>query len=154
MLGPDGEVLVRSAVVMRGYRLDDAATASVVEPDGWLHTGDVGETRAGRLHVVDRVKDLVISGGVNVSPTEVEAVLSRHPDVEDVCVVGVADDEWGERVVAFVVPAGANAPDVAALRDFGRAELSAAKLPREIRVVSEIPRSGSGKPLRRMLRQK
>jgi O-succinylbenzoic acid--CoA ligase len=152
-LAPEtGEILVRGDLVMRGYRLDPARTADVLEPDGTLHTGDIGEFVDGRLQVVDRIKDLIITGGVNVSPTEVEGVLGRHPAVEVVCVIGVADDEWGERVVAYVV---ALAPvTVDDLRSFAREHLAAAKLPREMRLVEEIPRSGSGKSLRRELRNR
>jgi len=148
------EILVRGAPVMRGYRLDPLRSADVFEAGGWLRTGDIGELDAGnRLRVIDRAKDLVISGGVNVSPTQVENVLATHPDVGDVCVIGVPDDEWGERVVAFVVVApGCPAPDLEALRAFAAHELAAPKLPRELRVVDAIPRSSGGKALRRLLR--
>ncbi|MET1002351.1 MAG: fatty acid--CoA ligase family protein [Acidimicrobiia bacterium] len=149
-VAPDGEVLVRGAIVMRGYRLDIEQTAEVLEDDGWLHTGDIGEIVDGRVRVTDRKRDIVITGGVNVSPTEVENVLGHYPGVADVCIIGVPDEEWGERVVAYVV--SDDAPTVADLRAFARQQLSAAKLPREVRVVSEIPRSGSGKALRRLLR--
>ncbi len=158
-LADDGEVQVRGAMVMRGYRLDPALTATVLAPDGWLSTGDVGTIDAGTtdgdetIRIIDRKTDLVITGGVNVSPTEVEAVLAHHPDVRDVCVIGTADEEWGERVVACVVPVDeTRPPSLDALRDFARTELSAAKLPRELRVVEEIPRSPGGKPLRRLVR--
>jgi len=149
-----GEILVRGRMVMRGYRLDPIRSQSAFGPDGWFHTGDIGSIdAAGRVRVTDRVKDLVITGGVNVSPTEVEAVLGRHPDVHDVCVVGVPDDEWGELVTAFVVPrADTRAPSVDELRAFAREQLSGPKLPRAARTVAEIPRTASGKPLRRMLR--
>jgi O-succinylbenzoic acid--CoA ligase len=147
-----GEILVRGAMVMRGYRLDPAGTAAAIDGDGWLHTGDVGTVGDGRVRVVDRVKDIVISGGINVSPTEVEGVLGAIPGIADVCVVGVPDDEWGERVVAYVVASDGGPPSLHAVREFARDQLSAAKLPREVRVVAEIPRSGSGKPLRRVLR--
>jgi O-succinylbenzoic acid--CoA ligase len=149
-----GEVLVRSPMVMRGYRLDPEHTAQTLDPDGWLHTGDLGEIGAdGRLRVVDRMKDLVISGGVNVSPVEVEHVLAHHPAVHDVCVVGAPDDEWGERVVAYVVPRDReHPPSLDDLRAYGRTSLAAPKLPRELRIVEAIPRSASGKPLRRELR--
>ncbi|GIU88729.1 MAG: hypothetical protein KatS3mg009_3244 [Acidimicrobiia bacterium] len=146
----DGELLVRGPMVMRGYRLDDAQTAAVLDRDGWLHTGDVGTYDGRTVRVVDRKKDIVISGGVNVSPTEVEAVLSGHPALDDVCVVGVPDERWGERVVAYVV--SARPPTVEDLRAFARERLSAPKLPREVRVVDAIPRSPGGKPLRRLLR--
>jgi acyl-CoA synthetase (AMP-forming)/AMP-acid ligase II len=140
---------------MRQYRLDRVRTESVLDGEGWFHTGDVGAIDAeGRVTVVDRLKDLVITGGVNVSPTEVEGVLARHPDVHDVCVVGVPDDEWGELVVAFVVARpGAPAPSIDELRAFGRDRLSAPKLPRAARAVDAIPRTASGKPLRRVLRE-
>jgi O-succinylbenzoic acid--CoA ligase len=149
----DGELLVRGAMVMRAYRLDADETTAVLGSDGWLATGDVGEIVDGRVRVVDRKKDLVITGGVNVSPTEVEGVLCHHHAVRDVCVVGAPDEEWGERVVAFVVPADTDRPpSLADLRAFGREHLSAAKLPRELHIIDEIPRSSGGKPLRRLLR--
>jgi O-succinylbenzoic acid--CoA ligase len=152
-LADDGEVLVRGAMVMRGYRFAPDESKRAVDDDGWLHTGDVGTITDGRVAVVDRKKDLVISGGVNVSPTRVEAVLAEHPDVIDVCVVGAPDDEWGERVVAVCVPVAAAAPPTLDdLRAFARDRLPAAHLPRELRVVDAIPRSGGGKALRRMLR--
>jgi O-succinylbenzoic acid--CoA ligase len=155
-LDGNGEILVRGAMVMRAYRLDPTRTRTVLGADGWLRTGDIGTFEGfdpQRLRVVDRVKDLVITGGVNVSPSEVEAVLAHHPDVDDVCVIGVPDDEWGELVVAVVVPrTGAHAPSVDALRAFARERLSGAKLPRVARAVDAIPRTASGKPLRRLLR--
>jgi O-succinylbenzoic acid--CoA ligase len=149
------EIFVRGAPVMRGYRLDPARSAEVLDADGWLHTGDIGAVDAdGRLRVIDRVKDVVISGGVNVSPTEVEHALTMHPDIEDACVIGVADAEWGERVVAFVVAVpGAPAPTLEELRAFAADQLAPAKLPRELRVVDAIPRSTGGKALRRLLRE-
>ncbi len=150
-VAPDGEVLVRGAMVMQAYRFDAEQTAAVLQPDGWLHTGDIGEIVDGRVRVTDRKRDLVITGGVNVSPTEVENVLGHYPGLTDVCIIGVPDDEWGERIVAYVV--ADNAPSLADLRAFAREQLSAAKLPREVRVVREIPRSGSGKALRRLLRE-
>jgi o-succinylbenzoate---CoA ligase len=151
-LGDDAEILVRGAVVMRGYRLDPGRTDEALTRDGWLHTGDVGAIDDGRLRVIERLKDLVITGGVNVSPTEIEGVLMTSPAVQDVCVVGIPDDEWGERVVAFVVPSVGASPTVDDLRAYARPQLSAAKLPREVRLVDVIPRTASGKPLRRLLR--
>jgi O-succinylbenzoic acid--CoA ligase len=154
-LDPEGgEILVHGAPVMRGYRLDPERSAEVLDGGGWLRTGDIGEVdERGRLRVIDRAKDLVITGGVNVSPTEVENVLVTHPNVEDVCVIGVPDPEWGERVVAFVVAAPSSAaPTLNALRAFASEQLAASKLPRELRVVDAIPRSGGGKALRSFLR--
>jgi len=158
-LGAADEILVRGAMVMRGYRLDPTRTAAVLDADGWLRTGDVGRFHADgsghtRVEVIDRLKDLVITGGVNVSPAEVEGVLAQHRDVDDVCVIGMPDDEWGERVVAFVVArAGARPPSIDELRAFARERLSAPKLPRAAHVVDAIPRTASGKPLRRLLRE-
>jgi acyl-CoA synthetase (AMP-forming)/AMP-acid ligase II len=151
-LADDAEILVRGAMVMRGYRLDETRTPEVLTREGWLRTGDAGTIDDGRLRVVERLKDVVITGGVNVSPTEIEGVLMTSPAVQDVCVVGVPDDEWGERVVAFVVPSVGAVPTVDDLRAHARARLSVAKLPREVRLVEVIPRTASGKPLRRLLR--
>src|SRR5687767_6816260 len=155
--GPDaiGEIVVRGPALMRGYRLCPAATAAAVDTDGWYRTGDLGRFdpgAAGRLWVVDRIGDIVNTGGVKVSPTEVERVLAGHPAVADVCIAGRPDSEWGQRVVAFVVPAvPADPPALADLRDFARRELAPAKLPRELVVVPAIPRTPAGKLLRRML---
>jgi O-succinylbenzoic acid--CoA ligase len=151
-LGDDDEILVRGAVVMRGYRLQPEDSAAAVSPDGWLHTGDAGSWDGEHLRVTDRLRDIIVSGGVNVSPTEVEAVLAEHPKVADVGVAGAPDDEWGEHVVAHVVAAdGADPPDLADLRAFAADRLSAAKLPRRLVLVSEVPRTPGGKPIRRLL---
>nr|MDQ3643336.1 fatty acid--CoA ligase family protein [Actinomycetota bacterium] len=152
-LGPGDEILVRGPMVMRGYRLAPEETAAAFTADGWLRTGDAGTIDAdGRLRVVDRLRDLIISGEVNVSPSEVEAVLAQHPAVADVCVVGAPDPEWGERVVAHVVPKEEHAPPgLAELRAFAADHLSAAKLPRAVVVTDVIPRTAGGKPLRRVL---
>jgi o-succinylbenzoate---CoA ligase len=148
----DDEVLVRGEMVMRAYRFAPEATGEVIDADGWFHTGDIGTIdEDGRIQVVDRKKDLVITGGVNVSPTRVEAVLAQHPAVADVCVIGAADDEWGERVVAVCVTANGTVT-LDELRTFAREHLPPAHLPRELRIVDTIPRTGGGKPLRRRLR--
>jgi len=154
-LGHDDEILVRGPVVMRGYRSPTGAadTAAAFTAGGWLRTGDAGVIDGqGRLRVVDRLRDLIKTGGVSVAPSEVEAVLAGHPHVADVGVSGVPDPEWGERVVAYVVPADPAAPPrLDALRDFARDRLSVAKLPREVVVVEAVPRTPGGKLLRRLL---
>lgn len=152
-LDDSGGIIVHGPVVMRGYRGDPDATAAAFTADGWLRTGDAGVLDDdGRIAVVDRARDLIITGGVNVSPTAVEEVLIRHPAILDVCVVGVPDDEWGERVVAHVVAQPATAaPTLDELRAFAGESLSAAQLPREVRTRTEIPRSSSGKALRRLV---
>jgi O-succinylbenzoic acid--CoA ligase len=147
------EILVRGQITMRGYRLDEPATAAAFTPDGFLRTGDLGRVEPdGTLRVGDRRKDVIITGGVNVSPTAVEHVLLLHPAIRDVCVVGLPDPEWGERVVAYVVPVRKGLPpSLADLRAFAQQRLTAAELPREVRTVEEIPRSPGGKLLRRLL---
>ncbi|HYH49263.1 MAG TPA: fatty acid--CoA ligase family protein [Acidimicrobiia bacterium] len=153
--GDIGEILVRAPMLMRGYRLWSEGTAAAIDADGWYRTGDLGRfdpAAGGRMWVVDRLGDVVNTGGIKVSPTEVERVLAGHPAVAEVCVAGRPDPEWGQRVVAFVVPSGSTAtPTLADLRAFAREQLPAAKLPRELVVVSAIPRTPGGKPVRRLL---
>ncbi len=152
-IGEGDEILLRTPTIMRGYRLAPAQTAAAFTADGWFRTGDAGALEpGGRLRVVDRLRDLVITGGVNVAPSEVEAVLVAHPAVADVCVTGAPDPEWGERVVAHVVPADAAAPpSLAELRAYAGERLSAAKLPREVVLIDAVPRTAGGKSLRRLL---
>jgi O-succinylbenzoic acid--CoA ligase len=152
--GVDDEILIRAPMLMSGYRLAPEATAAAFTEDGWFRTGDAGAVDAGgRLRVVDRLRDLIVTGEVKVSPSEVEAVLAQHPGVADVCVAGAADEEWGERVVAHVVPRQpAEPPALADLRAFAGERLSAAKLPRQLVLADAIPRTAGGKPLRRLLR--
>jgi O-succinylbenzoic acid--CoA ligase len=148
----EGEILVRGPMLFRRYRGDPARTAAVLR-DGWLRTGDLGRVgRDGRLAVLGRRDDLVISGGVNVHPDEVEAVLATHPGVAEAAVAGRPDPEWGQRVAAYVVPRDpASPPTLAELRAFTRRRLAAAKAPRELVLLPGLPRSPSGKLLRRLL---
>jgi o-succinylbenzoate---CoA ligase len=149
---PEGEILVRGPMLFRRYRGDPDRTAAALR-DGWLHTGDLGRVGPdGRLVVLGRLDDLVVSGGVNVHPDEVEAVLATHPGVAEVAVAGRADPEWGQRVAAFVVPRDpARPPTLEELRAFTRERLAAAKAPRELVLVPALPRGPSGKLLRRLL---
>ncbi|MBW0089667.1 AMP-binding protein [Pseudonocardia sp. KRD-184] len=148
--GADGEVLVRGDVVMRGYWDDPAATAAALS-DGWLRTGDIGHLDAGYLHLTDRAKDVIITGGSNVYPREVEEVLLTHPGVREAAVVGVPDPEWGESIRAFVVAVGEPTADelIAHCRD----RLASFKKPREVVFVAELPKNATGKILKRELRQ-
>jgi O-succinylbenzoic acid--CoA ligase len=152
-LGEADEILLRGAVVMRGYRGRSDLTRRVLDADGWLRTADVGAwDDHGRLRVVDRRDDLVITGGVNVSPTEVEAVLAAHPGVADIGVTGAPDPEWGQRVVAYVVPADpGRPPTLAELRAYAAERLPAPRLPRQVVLVESIPRTPGGKIRRRRL---
>jgi O-succinylbenzoic acid--CoA ligase len=150
--GPEGELLVRGPMLLRRYRGDPERTAAALR-GGWLHTGDLGRVGPGGLvTVLGRRDDLVISGGVNVHPDEVEAVLATHPGVAEAAVAGRPDPEWGQRVAAFVVPRDpASPPTLAELRAFTRERLAAAKAPRELVLVASLPRGPSGKLLRRLL---
>jgi O-succinylbenzoic acid--CoA ligase len=148
----DGELLLRCPMLLRGYRRDPAATAAALR-GGWLHTGDLGRLDAeGIVHVTGRKRDVIITGGVNVAPDEVEAVLAEHPGLAEVAVGGLPDPDWGERVVAWAVPADrADPPTLGELRAFARARLAPPKLPRQLVLVDGLPRTGSGKVLRREL---
>lgn len=146
-----GEIVVRGPGVMRGYLHDPGATARVLR-EGWLSTGDIGYVAAdGGLHVLDRRDDLIVSGGENVYPAEIEAILLEHPAVADAGVAGVQDEDLGARVVAWVVPVAGAAPDPVSLQLHCRARLAGFKQPREFRHVAALPRTASGKLLRRLL---
>jgi long-chain acyl-CoA synthetase len=156
-LGPHevGEVWMRAPNVMAGYYNRPEETAAALTPDGWLRTGDGGYVdEDGHLFLTDRIKDMIVSGGENVYPVEVEEALAHHPAVADVAVIGVPDERWGETVKALVVPApGATvkAEDVIA---FARGRLAGYKLPRSVEFVGELPRTPSGKVLKRALRDR
>jgi len=143
---------VRGPVVTAGYAARPEETACTIR-DGWLHTGDLGYFDAdGYLFVLDRRTDLIVSGGENVYPAEVEAVLLAHPAVDEAGVVGMPDGEWGQVVVAAVRPSVGATLDSDELLEFCRARLARYKVPREIKFVVELPRNASGKLLRRVLR--
>ena len=137
-------------VLAHGYRLDAAATAAAFSSDGWFRTRDAGTLAAdGTLTVHGRLDDVLISGGVNVSPQAVEAALREHPTVADAVVAGRPDPEWGQRVVAAVVPAAGAVPDLAELRPWVRSRLGAAAAPRELHLLDAVPTLHTGKPDRR-----
>lgn len=151
--GESGEVLVRGYNVMRGYFEDAAATAAAIDPDGWLHTGDVGVLRAdGLLRITDRLKDVFIVGGFNVYPAEVEQLIARHPAVSEAAAVGVPDDRLGEVCRAYVIPRPGAGIDPAEIVEFCRDRLANFKVPREVLIVSELPRNAAGKVLKYVLR--
>jgi long-chain acyl-CoA synthetase len=150
--GEVGELVVRGPSVMSGYWKRPEATAETIV-DGWLHTGDLGRMSAdGIIHLLDRAKDMIISGGSNVYAVEVEDVLATHDSVAEVAVVGVPDDLWGELVVAVVVPAEGDAVDPVALDALARSRLAGYKVPRRYESVSALPRNAYGKVLKRELR--
>jgi long-chain acyl-CoA synthetase len=151
--GETGEIMVRGAPVMPGYWKNEAATAKTLV-DGWLMTGDVGRLDAdGYLTLADRSKDVIISGGTNIYPREVEEVLLTHPDVHEVSVVGRPSAEWGEEVVAFVVAAPGRTVDAAALDAHCLSQMARFKRPKDYVAVPELPKNNYGKVLKTELRK-
>lgn len=147
--GETGEICVRGDVVTPGYYKDPEQTAATII-DGWLHTGDVGHLdEAGYLYLTDRKRDVIITGGLNVYPAEIEQVLWSHPAVVDCAVVGIPDDDWGERVVAVIETTDGRPIDHADVLAWCRSELGAVKTPKELFRVDSLPRSPNGKVMRR-----
>jgi acyl-CoA synthetase (AMP-forming)/AMP-acid ligase II len=153
-LGPDepGELLVRGPNVMKGYWRNPEATRQTVR-DGWLHSGDVARIDAeGYVYLCDRLKDMVVSGGTNIYPREIESALQEHPSIVDVAVIGVPDPKWGEALLAVCVCRG-DAPTEDDLVAFCRDRLGGYKIPRRYEFVEQLPRNPSGKVLKRVLRE-
>lgn len=149
--GQPGEIVCRGDVVMSGYWNAPEATAAALR-SGWLHTGDVGILdQTGRLTLKDRSKDVIISGGTNIYPREVEEVLLRHPGVSEVAVVGVEDAEWGESIAAFVVRAAGGRVTVAELDALCLSQIARFKRPKTYHFISALPKSSYGKVLKREL---
>ena len=150
--GQTGEIVARSPGIMRGYHNLPDVTADTLG-HGWLHTGDVGHLdEDGYLFVTDRKKDLIIRGGFNVYPRDIEELLLQHPAVAEAAVVGRPDESMGEEVVAFVVPPPAEEPSEEELLEFAAGRLAKYKRPKEIRFVQTLPKSPIGKVLKRELR--
>ena len=151
--GRDGELRIRGHCVMQGYYNKPELTAQVIR-DGALHTGDVGRLDAdGFVYITGRAKEIMIIGGENVAPAEIENVLLEHPPVAEAAVIGVPDEVRGEVPVAFVIPQEGADPDPDALRAFCRERLAGYKVPREVRIARDLPRGPTGKILKRALRQ-
>ncbi|MGP3536494.1 long-chain-fatty-acid--CoA ligase [Microbacterium sp. RD1] len=152
--GERGELVVRGPQVFSGYYGKPEATEEVFV-DGWFRTGDIVTIdEDGFVRIVDRIKELIITGGFNVAPTEVESVLRQHPRVVDVAVVGLPSGHSGEEVVAAIIPDGAGDVDVEDIRTFARSILTPYKVPRRIFVVDELPRSLIGKVLRKQVQER
>ena len=152
--GAIGEVCVRGATVMRGYLNNPQATATTLA-GGWLHTGDLGRLDAhGYLTLVDRSKDLVISGGSNIYPREVEEVLLRHPSVREIAVIGEPDREWGEALVAVISLREGAVADTTALEALCLEHLARFKRPKRYVFVDDLPKNAAGKVLKRELRER
>jgi len=151
--GETGEIWVRGQGVMLGYLDDAAATAEAIDANGWLHTGDVGTMDAhGYVRITDRLKDMYISGGFNVYPAEVEKLLSNHPAVGMVAVVGIADERMGEVGKAYVVLRPGTAATEADMAAWSRENMANYKVPRSFVFVDDVPRNASGKVLKTELR--
>ena len=152
--GEQGELLFRGPNITPGYFNNPEATAAAIDRDGWLHSGDVGRRDAdGYYFIVDRIKDMYISGGENVYPAEVEAVLTDHAAVLEAAVLGVPDERWGE--VGHAVVACARAPPAMRRRcaSFARTRLAAYKVPKHVTVVDDYPRTAAGKVQKHVLRK-
>jgi fatty-acyl-CoA synthase len=145
--GQPGEFCTRGYSVMLGYWDDPDKTAEAIDADGWMHTGDLAEMREdGYCNIVGRIKDMVIRGGENVYPREIEEFLYQHPDIEDVQVVGVPDEKYGEELCAWIkMRAGAEPLDADAVREYATGRLAHYKIPRYVMVVDEFPMTVTGK---------
>jgi 4-coumarate--CoA ligase len=153
--GGDGELWIRGPLVMKGYLNNEAATAATIDADGWLHTGDVGRVDAdGHFAIVDRVKELIKYKGFQVPPAELEALLLTHPAVADVAVIPVEDEEAGEIPKAFIVLKPGAAASADDLQQFVAEHVATYKQVRRVEFIDEIPKSASGKILRRILRDR
>lgn len=153
-LGETGEICARAPGVMAGYFDNPGATAQALDAQGWLHTGDLGSMDAsGYCRIEGRLKDMIIRGGENIYPREIEDVLFTHPGVASAAVVGIPDTEWGEQVAAFVQSRPGHALDAAELSGFCRAHLAAFKVPRVWRIVDQFPQTASGKIQKFVLRE-
>ncbi len=151
--GQVGEICLRSAAMMQGYLDNPEATAAVLDEQGWYRSGDLARVdEDGYLYIVDRLKDMIVTGGENVYSKEVEDVLCTHPDVQDVAVIGRPHPEWGETVVAVLTLKPGKTPDHDDLRQFMESRLARYKIPRIFEVRDTLPRTATGKLLKHMLR--
>ena len=151
--GERGELWMRGPQVMKGYWNNPKATAESITPEGWFKTGDAGyRDEDGYIYIHDRVKDMIITGGENVYPAEVESAIYGHPDVLEVAVIGVPDAKWGEAVKAVCVPKPGAQIDVESVMAWARERIAGFKVPRSVDVIEALPRNASGKILRKDLR--
>ncbi len=145
-IGAQGEICCRGYLVMTGYNDNPEATIKAIDHDGWLHTGDLGRMdRRGYLKITGRVKEMIIRGGENLFPAEIENAIIEHPDIAEVAVVGIPDEKWGEQVACFMRPKSVIRPAAADLKSFLRDRLSAQKTPAYWIFVNDWPLTGSGK---------
>jgi long-chain acyl-CoA synthetase len=151
--GTIGEIVCNGSLVMKGYWNNPEATAETIK-DSWLYTGDLGWVDdKGYLHIVDRSKDVIISGGANIYPREVEEVLNLHPGVKETCVFGIPDEKWGESVCAYIVPRDQQTVSEQELIDLCKKHLASFKKPKKIRIMDSLPKNSYGKILRKEIRE-
>jgi acyl-CoA synthetase (AMP-forming)/AMP-acid ligase II len=151
--GQEGEIWVRGYNVMQGYLDDPIATAAAIDTDGWLHTGDVGTMDPREyLRITDRKKDMFIVGGFNCYPAEIESLISAHPGIAQVAVIGVPDERMGEVAAAYIVPRADRPWDLDEFLGWCRANMANYKVPRQVHVVPQLPTTASGKVQRFALR--
>jgi fatty-acyl-CoA synthase len=152
--GERGEICLRGPNIMKGYWNRPEATAEAIDEMGWFHSGDVGYLdEDGFLFICDRLKDMVISGGENVYPAEVEGVLYKHEAIAEVAVIGLPDDKWGEAVTAVAVLHEGQELSLEVLRDFAKDHLARYKLPLRLHILDELPRNPAGKVLKFVLKE-
>ena len=151
--GQPGEIMVRSDLVMQGY-WNRPETSEEVLRGGWFHTGDVGYLDSeGYLFITDRMKDMIISGGANIYPREVEEVISQHPAVAEVAVIGVPDEKWGEAVSALVVKKDLAEVSAEEIIEYCKDHLASYKKPQSVEFLPSLPKNAYGKVLKRELRE-
>lgn len=149
-----GEICVRGPDVFAGYWREPEQTRAALDAQGWLRTGDLARVdEEGYIYIVDRKKEMLVSGGFNIYPSEIESVLAQHPSIYEVCVVGVPDDHWGEAVKAVVVLRDGTEADAGEIMDFCRGRLADFKRPRSVDFVRELPKNGNGKLSRKDVRE-
>jgi fatty-acyl-CoA synthase len=150
-----GELCLRGPHVCRGYWNNPAATALVLDAEGWFHTGDLARCdEEGFFYIAGRSKDMIISGGVNIYPAEIEKELLDHPAIAEACVMGTADEKWGEVPIAFVALKSASSAGGLELIEFLRPRISKIKLPRQVIFMEALPRNAYGKVLKRNLQDR
>jgi len=154
-VGQVGEIVARGPRVMTGYWKDEEKTEKTIDKDGWIHTGDMGYMdEDGYFYLAGRAMDMIIRGGENISPEEVEAVLRTHPKVEEAAVIGIPDEEWGEQPRAIVVLKQGEVATAEEVIEYCRANLSSFKRPRSVVFIDELPRNPMGKVLKRVLQER
>ncbi|MDX1581051.1 MAG: AMP-binding protein, partial [Alphaproteobacteria bacterium] len=152
--GETGEIAIRTEAPMNGYYKKPDATAEVLDEDGWYYTGDLGKMdEEDYVYVQDRLKDMIVSGGENVYSAEVESALFEHPAVREAAVIGVPSEKWGEEVMAIVAIEPGSELTAEELIAFARTQIAGYKVPKHVEFMEALPRNGSGKLLKHVLRE-